>query len=193
MKPVATTEGGLTYSAVSRERQPFQGSCQAASAAHSRPHLRADTALVFKLFLPFKLFRICNRIGTISCSVLFGSGGHHRLAVQQPRTPSRQPQATNVAYHLTPKCGLRHSLRLHHAPQRGKDSFRAELHGGNLEVAAKVKRPIPQSDGLTKPASWKNEFLKYNKKFLSFIFSSFIFAIYLSFREIFLLGQSDFF
>jgi hypothetical protein len=75
-------------------------------------------------------------------------------------------------------------------PREGKDSFCAELHGGNLEVAAKVKRPIPQSDSLTKPASWKNEFLKYNK-FPSFIFSSFIFAIYQSFREIFLLGQSD--
>jgi hypothetical protein len=64
-------------------------------------------------------------------------------------------------------------------PREGKDSFHAELHGGNLEVAAKVKRPIPQSDGLTKPAS-----LKYNK-FPSFIFSSFIFDIYQSFREIF--------
>jgi hypothetical protein len=88
--------------------------------------------------------------------------------------PFGQPQAAHVASHLTRVCGLHHSLRLHHAPKRGKDLFRASCTGANLEDATKVKRPILQSDGLTKPASWKNEFrntTSFLRLFLVHLFS----------------------
>jgi hypothetical protein len=163
MNPVTTMiRRASSHPAVSWERQPFQSGCWTASTAPNQPHLKADTAFIIKLFsvqvissyadekfrprdhlllCSLRIWRLLStRCAAASNPFRAASSGWGSISSYTSMWTSPQPPASSCA-------------------QERDGSFPCKAtRKRNLEDAAMVKRPILQSDGLTKPASWKNEF-----------------------------------